>query len=58
MTGTVLKWAVLIIGIAALVYALIPPVKPQYLSAAGSLIGIGPVVISATGGDSKAADER
>lgn len=34
---------VLVLGVAALVYALWPPLKPPYLTAAGGLLGIDPV---------------
>lgn len=53
--ATVIRWTVGVVGVAALVYALVPPVKPQYLSAAGSLLGVGPVLASAVDGDDEAA---
>lgn len=55
MIRTIVAWTVVVVGIAALVYALIPPIKPQYLSAAGSLLGLGPVAMSAIDGNDRKA---
>lgn len=40
-------WLLLIVGTATLVYALYPPIKPPYLSAAGGLLGFEPIWQSA-----------
>lgn len=36
-----------VVGVAALVFALVPPIKPQYLTVAGGLLGLDPVIRAA-----------
>lgn len=41
------SWLLLAVGVAALIYALIPPIKAPYLTVAGSLLGLDPVIKAA-----------
>jgi len=46
------KLALRLLGLGALVYALVPPLKPPYLAAAGGLLGLEPVARATSGDDS------
>jgi len=35
------------LGFGSLVYALIPPIKPEYVAVAGGLLGLSPVIQAA-----------